>query len=151
MPTPRDDDLIDHDVWLTVDDPEGQPLLLVVAPRDGEFATLRYFRTLGASDAHSDARYLASSALVAELARHGVRYLLDTATPAEQTNGLRHFQRMVGFRYARVRLRQGFVLRCELASLEGLRRRRAPSRRPAPAGTSGCRAPRRRARRRSRG
>ena len=58
-----------------------------------------------ASDAHSDARYLASSALVAELARHGVRYLLDTATPAEQTNGLRHFQRMVGFRYARVRLR----------------------------------------------
>ena len=32
-----------------------------------------------------------------------------------------------------------------------LRRRRAPSRRPAPAGTSGCRAPRRRARRRSRG
>jgi hypothetical protein len=105
VPTPRNDDLIDHDVWLTVDDPEGRPLLLAVAPRDGEFATLRYFRTLGASDAHSDARYLATSALVAELARHGVRYLLDTATPAEQTNGLRHFQRMVGFRYARVRLR----------------------------------------------
>ena len=76
-----------------------------VAPRDGEFATLRYFRTLGAGDAHSDARYLATSALVAELAQHGVRYLLDTATPAEQTNGLRHFQRMVGFRYARVKLR----------------------------------------------
>jgi hypothetical protein len=107
VPTPRNDDLMEHDVWLTVDDPEGEPLLLVVAPRDGEFATLRYFRTLGASDAHSDARYLASSALVAELARHGVRYLLDTATPAEQTNGLRHFQRMVGFRYARVRLRHG--------------------------------------------
>ena len=40
-----------------------------------------------------------------ELSRHGVRYLVDTATPPEQTNGLRHFQRMVGFRYARVRLR----------------------------------------------
>ena len=105
VPTPSNDDLLDHEVWLTVEDPEGRPLLLVVAPCDGEFATLRYFRTLGASEAHSDARYLASSALVTELARLGVRYLLDTATPAEQTNGLRHFQRMVGFRYARVKLR----------------------------------------------
>jgi hypothetical protein len=105
VPQPSNGDLLDHDIWLTVDDQEGHPLLLAVAPRDGEFATLRYFRTLGASEAHSDARYLASGALVLELARHGVRYLLDTASPAEQTNGLRHFQRMVGFRYARVRLR----------------------------------------------
>ncbi len=104
VPTPHNDDLLDHDLWLTVDDESGRPLLLAVAPRDREFATLRYFRTLGASDAHSDARYLATSALVSELARHGVRYLLDTASPAEQTNGLRHFQRMVGFRYARVKL-----------------------------------------------
>jgi hypothetical protein len=105
VPSPDNDDLLDHDVWLTVDDPDGRPLLLAVAPYDGELATLRYFRTLGASNAHSDARYLASSALVAELSARGVRHLLDTATPAEQTNGLRHFQRMVGFRYARVRLR----------------------------------------------
>jgi hypothetical protein len=104
VPDPRNDDLLDHDVWLTVEGPDGRPLLLAVAPRDGEFATLRYFRTLGSGDAHSDARYLATSALVTELAGHGVRYLLDTATPAEQTNGLRHFQRMVGFRYARVKL-----------------------------------------------
>lgn len=105
VPTPDNDDLLEHDVWLTVDDAEGTPLLLAVTPYDGEFATLRYFRTLGSGDAQSDARYLASSALVAELAGRGVRYLLDTATPPEQTNGLRHFQRMVGFRYARVRLR----------------------------------------------
>ena len=105
VPTPDNDDLLQHDVWLTVDDAEGTPLLLAVAPHDGEFATLRYFRTLGSGDAHSDGRYLATSALVAELAGRGVRYLLDTATPPEQTNGLRHFQRMVGFRYARVRLR----------------------------------------------
>jgi hypothetical protein len=104
VPDPQNDDLLDHDVWLTVDDPEGQPLLLAVAPTDGAFATLRYFRTLGSGDAYSDARYLATSALVTALAARGVRYLLDTATPAEQTNGLRHFQRMVGFRYARVRL-----------------------------------------------
>jgi hypothetical protein len=104
VPAPDNDDLLDHDLWLTVDDPDGRPLLLAVAPYDGEFATLRYFRTLGSGDAHSDARYLASSALVAELAARGVRHLLDTATPPEQTNGLRHFQRMVGFRYARVKL-----------------------------------------------
>ena len=105
VPAPDNDDLLQHDVWLTVQDPEGTPLLLAVTPHDDEFATLRYFRTLGSGDAHSDARYLASSGLVGELATRGVRYLLDTATPPEQTNGLRHFQRMVGFRYARVRLR----------------------------------------------
>jgi len=105
VPTPDNDDLLQHDVWLTVADAEGTPLLLAVAPYDGEFATLRYFRTLGSGDAHSDARYLASSALVGALSGRGVRHLLDTATPPEQTNGLRHFQRMVGFRYARVRLR----------------------------------------------
>lgn len=105
VPAPENDDLLGHDVWLTVEDHEGRPLLLAVTPVDGELSILRYFRTLGSGDAHSDARYLATSALVAELAHHGVRYLVDTATPAEQTNGLRHFQRMVGFRYARVRLR----------------------------------------------
>jgi hypothetical protein len=106
VPDPDNDDLLQHDVWLTVDGSDGEPLLLTVAPRDGEFATLRYFRTLGSSDAHSDARYLASAALVTELSGLGVLYLLDTATPPEQTNGLRAFQRMVGFRYARIRLRR---------------------------------------------
>jgi hypothetical protein len=101
---PDNDDLMLHDVWLTADDADGRPLLLAVAPYDGAFATLRYFRTLGAGEAQSDARYLATAALVAELSRHGVRHLLDTATPPEQTNGLRHFQRMVGFRYQRIRL-----------------------------------------------
>jgi hypothetical protein len=104
VPAPDNDDLLDHDVWMTVEGAEGQPLLLAVIPVDGELAVLRYFRTLGSGDAHSDARYLATSDLVAELAPRGVRYLFDTATPAEQTNGLRQFQRMVGFRYARVRL-----------------------------------------------
>jgi hypothetical protein len=103
--TPNNHDLLQHDVWLVVESPEGTPLLLSVTPHDGRFAILRYFRTLGSGQAHTDARYLASSAVVAELAERGVRYLMDTATPPEQTNGLRHFQRMVGFRYARVRLR----------------------------------------------
>lgn len=101
---PDNDDLLAHDLWLVAEDGAGTPLLLAVAPYDGQLAVLRYFRTLGRSDEHSDARYLATSALVEALSARGVRYLLDTATPPEQTNGLRHFQRMVGFRYARVRL-----------------------------------------------
>lgn len=105
VPDPDNDDLLRHDVWLVAEDRDGRALLLAVAPRDGEFATLRYFRTLGSGEAFSDARYLATVALVEALAAHGVRYLLDTATPPEQTNGLRQFQRMVGFRYAQVRLR----------------------------------------------
>lgn len=103
---PDNDDLLAYDLWLVAEDAHGTPLLLAVAPYDGQLAVLRYFRTLGRSDEHSDARYLATSALVRALAERGVRYLLDTATPPEQTNGLRHFQRMVGFRYARIRLRR---------------------------------------------
>ena len=99
--------LLEHDLWIKAVDSTGEVLLLAVAPIDGEFATLRYFRTLGAGPAHSDSRYLATYALVAELAQRGVRYLLDTEPPGAQTNGLRHFQRMMGFRYLRVRLGRG--------------------------------------------
>lgn len=101
---PGNDDLLDHDLWLVAVDREGVPLLLSVTPVDGELATLRYFRTLGHGAAHSDSRYLMTHALVEELARLGVRWLIDTEPPGAQNNGLRHFQRMVGFRYARVRL-----------------------------------------------
>ena len=116
---PDNSDLLDHELWLVAESAAGEPLLLAVAPYDGELAVLRYFRTLGWEDAHSDARYLATSALVTALSERGVRYLLDTATPPEQTNGLRHFQRMVGFRYVRL-------------VVTG---RRARSRRRAPAGS----------------
>ena len=101
---PRNFDLLDHDLWLVACDDEGTPLLLSVTPVDGDLATLRYFRTLGTGPAHSDSRYLMTHALVVELSRRGVRWLLDTDPPGSQKNGLRHFQRMVGFRYARVRL-----------------------------------------------
>ena len=107
VPDPRNDDLLDHDLWLVALDRDGTPILLSVTPVDGEIATLRYFRTLGSGPAHSDSRYLMTHALVGELSRRGVRWLLDTEPPGAQTNGLRHFQRMVGFRYARVRLRRG--------------------------------------------
>ncbi|MBJ7357677.1 hypothetical protein [Nocardioides sp.] len=114
---PRNDDLLDHDLWLVAVDAAGTPILLSVTPVDGEIATLRYFRTLGSGPAHSDSRYLMTHALVTELAHRGVRWLLDTEPPGAQTNGLRHFQRMVGFRYARVRLRRGGAGRLAAAAL----------------------------------
>lgn len=99
---PDNADLEDVDLWLVGESPEGVPLLLVVVPVAGSTAVLRYFRTLGAGPAHSNARYLGTAELVEELARRGVRHLVDPMPPGELTNGLRHFQRMVGFRYRRV-------------------------------------------------
>jgi hypothetical protein len=86
------------------EDGAGKPLLLAVIPVDGELATLRYFRTLGGGDLYSLSRYFATHALVAELSKRGVRWLLDTEPPGAQKNGVRHFQRMVGFRYVRLRV-----------------------------------------------
>lgn len=98
---PANDDLLGLSLWLVVVDAENVPILLAVVPVVGECSTLRYFRTLGWSRLHSRARYLGTTALVEELGRRGVRHLLDTTHPAALPNGLRHFQRMVGFHYAR--------------------------------------------------
>jgi O-antigen/teichoic acid export membrane protein len=100
--TPHNDDLLEHDLWLVAEDGAGEPLLLAVIPVDGEFATLRYFRTLGAGELYSLSRYLATHAVVVELSKRKVRWLLDTAPSGGQTNGVRHFQRMVGFSYVRM-------------------------------------------------
>lgn len=124
LSAPDNQRLLQHDLWIKAVDANGEALLLAVAPTDGDFATLRYFRTLGSSPAHSDSRYLTTYALVRELAQRGVRYLIDTEPPGAQTNGLRHFQRMLGFRYRRIRLRRrperlaGLSLPVTYASLE---------------------------------
>lgn len=102
--TPCNDDLLEHDLWMVAEDGAGEPLLLAVIPVDGELATLRYFRTLGVGEPYSLSRYLATHALVVELSKRGVRWLLDTEPPGAQKNGVRHFQRMVGFRYVRLRV-----------------------------------------------
>ena len=103
---PDNSDLLDHDLWLGAFATDGAPLLLSVTPTDGEWGQLRYFRTLGSSPAHSDCRYLATQALVHALSARGVRHLVEGTHPAELPNGLRHFQRMVGFRLARVAARR---------------------------------------------
>ena len=99
---PDNSDLLDHDLWLAAFAADGRPLLLSVTPVDGEWGHLRYFRTLGSGPEYSDSRYLMNQELVEELSRRGVRHLVDGTHPVELPNGLRHFQRMVGFRLTRV-------------------------------------------------
>jgi hypothetical protein len=101
---PDNADLLAHDLWLVATDADGEPIMLSVTPVDGEWGLLRYFRTLGSSPAHSDARYLLMPVLVEQLAARGVRHLTDSTPPPQLSNGLRHFQRMVGYRYARVKV-----------------------------------------------
>jgi hypothetical protein len=62
-----------------------------------------YFRTLGIGKEQSNARYLMTEVLVEHLVERGVRYLLDGGSLA-LPNGIRHFQRMVGFRVCRIRV-----------------------------------------------
>ncbi|MFD1720142.1 hypothetical protein [Amnibacterium endophyticum] len=108
-------DLLDVRLWLVAEGPEGA-LMLVVIPVDGEWATLRYFRTLVDGDAASVARYLMTEVLVGQLIERGVRHLADTESPFVLPNGLRHFQRMVGFELYRVRLRPGAASEAPVAS-----------------------------------
>lgn len=101
---PDVDDLPEYKLWLVAYSAERHPLLLAVAPVDGEWALLRYFRILGESQLHSDTRYLMTQVLVENLVPLGVRYLADPSSPVGLPNGLRHYQRMLGFRIVRVSL-----------------------------------------------
>lgn len=101
---PRNDDLLACSLWLAAVDAEGATLMLGVLPVDGEWASLRYFRTLGHDDVHSLSRWATTEAMVRELTARGVRHLLDPEHPGSQKPGVRHFQRMVGFRFARIQL-----------------------------------------------
>lgn len=101
---PQNDDLLDSDLWLLALTADDRPLLLSVTPVDGEWAVLRYFRVFGTGDVQANSRYLMTQVLVDHLVPMGVRYLADTSSPVGLTNGLRHFQRMLGFRVVRVRL-----------------------------------------------
>lgn len=96
--------LLHRALWTAAYDGDGRPLVVAVTPFDGEWAVLEAFISLGETRQNSDARYLLTRAVVEQLSVVGVRYLVDTASPYELTNGLRHFQRMVGFRIARGRV-----------------------------------------------
>lgn len=99
---PDNRDLLDHRLWLVAYDVERRPILLSVTPVDGESAILRYFRTLVDSEVASATRYLMTQVLAETLVGQGVRYLFDNGGPLMLPNGLRHFQRMMGYRLMRV-------------------------------------------------
>jgi hypothetical protein len=101
---PSNEDLLDYDCWLLARASDGSPLLLSVTPIDDGVGALRYFRTLSANPEGSDARYLMTRALVGELSRRGVHHLVDTTISMHLSHGLRHFQRMVGFRLIRLEI-----------------------------------------------
>jgi hypothetical protein len=101
---PDNADLLEYRLWLAAYARDGRPLLLSVTPTDGEWALLRYFRTLGDGPEYSAARYLVTRALVGCLAEAGVRYLVNGDIPFILPKGLRHFQRMVGWQVGRVRV-----------------------------------------------
>ncbi len=101
---PDNDDLLGIGLWLVATDADGTPIMLAVMPVDSGWATLRYYRTLQTSEHASLARYWMMSAVVDALVARGVRVLADTADPRWLPMGLRHYQRMIGFRLARVRL-----------------------------------------------
>jgi O-antigen/teichoic acid export membrane protein len=101
-PNPDNRDLFGYRLWLTAFSADGRPLLLCVALVDGELSFLRYFRAFGTGQEHSTARYFMTEVLVEHLIRLGVRYFFDDVSPFRLSNGLRLFQRPLGFRVARV-------------------------------------------------
>lgn len=101
---PQIDGLERFRLWAAAFDAQGEPLLLTVVPYDGEWSVLRYFRQLRDDPTASDTRYLMTSVLVQQLGERGVRNLVDEATPHWLSRGIRHFQRMLGFRLVRLRL-----------------------------------------------
>ena len=103
-PNPDLSSLPSYGLWLAAYSAGGRPLLLSVTPVDGEWALLRYFRTLTTSEEASTGRYLMTQVLVEHLVRLGAQYLIDQSSPLRLANGLRHYQRMLGFRLVRFHL-----------------------------------------------
>jgi hypothetical protein len=105
----RNENAFDHPellgirLWSAAYASDGRPVLLAVTARDGEWALNYHFRSIGTGDEQSHARYLALYELGRHLAGTGVRYLFDTRMVSRTPEGLRHFQRMSGFRVVRLR------------------------------------------------
>ncbi|HSU37882.1 MAG TPA: hypothetical protein VLJ88_19680 [Propionibacteriaceae bacterium] len=113
---PDNDFLLAYPLWLVAYTADHRPVLLSVTPFDGEWATLTYFRTIGAGEEQSNARFLMTQVVVERLVERGVRYLADVSSPAHLSNGWRHFQRMLGFRIARVSLQDEVSILASAAS-----------------------------------
>ena len=95
-------ELLIHPLMLAAYAADGRPILVSITPTDGRWAVLQYFRTLEDTPEASAARYLLTKVLAEHLIQRGVRFLADNASPMGINSGLRHFQRMLGFRIVRV-------------------------------------------------
>ena len=125
--------LMVHPLWLAAYGSDDRPILVSITPTDGQWAILQYFRILEDSPEASSARYLLTRVLAEHLVARGVRYLADNASPMGINNGLRHYQRMLGFRIVRVRPRRA---RQSLAGDEPVRSAGSPKGAGAPADTA---------------
>jgi len=97
--------LLVHPLMLAAYGADGRPILVSITPTDGQWAILQHFRILEDAPEASSARYLLTKVLAEHLIARDVRYLADNASPMGINNGLRHYQRMLGFRIYRVNLR----------------------------------------------
>ncbi len=120
--SPDNNCLLGFELWLAAYSADGHPLLLSVTPVEGEYALLKYFRTLGVGDEFSNARYLMTEVLVENLIARGVRFLVEGGSLAIP-NGLRHFQRMLGFHFMRTRIADSRSARLLAAGSHGRWRR----------------------------
>ncbi|WP_375388252.1 hypothetical protein [uncultured Amnibacterium sp.] len=96
-------DMMTHRFWF-VARVDGRPVVLAVLPAEGEWAAMRYFRTLEESEVATLARYLLMREIVTALVAHGVRAVVVGLGPHRMGNGVRQFQRMMGFRIVRLRV-----------------------------------------------
>lgn len=98
-------DMLGMTTWLAAFDSSGNAIALAVLPTDGAWSALRYFRTLANTEEATMARYLVMESLVTHLRHRGVRFIGAGVGPHRLPNSLRHFQRIVGFRLIRTRIR----------------------------------------------
>ena len=103
-PNPATTELLVHRLFLAAFAADGRPLVLSVTPADGAWALLLAYKSMEASAEQSLARYFLMPVLVEHLVRAGVRHLFDGTSPMRLPRGLRHYQRMVGFRTYRLKV-----------------------------------------------
>ncbi len=100
---PVNADALDVDLALAAYAADGRPILLAVIPVAGQWALLRYLRTLEASDEASVARYLMTKVVVEELAALGAPSRGQRA-PGHASERAPALHGMVGYRLIRLRV-----------------------------------------------
>ena len=101
-PNPTNTGLLGSSLFFAAYAADGRPLVITLVPVDGAWALLVNFKSLEISTEQSLARYYLTEVLADHLIRAGVRYLFDIVSPLKLSKGLRHYQRILGFRIYRL-------------------------------------------------